>query len=147
MPPEICITVQKPDIVIIDKKDKSVHIFELTCPLEQHIEKRHLEKSNKYAHFVTDCSSGTMKCQVTCFEISSRGLITPRNSEHLHTLHKYTQKGLKLSTFKKNVSALSVLSSFHIWLCRSDPTFQEPPFLPAPFQEKTKEMPARTAGQ
>ena len=116
-------------------------------PLEQHIEKRHLEKSNKYAHFVTDCSSGTMKCQVTCFEISSRGLITPRNSEHLHTIHKYTHKGLKLSTFKKNVSALSVLSSFHIWLCRSDPTFQEPPFLPAPFQEKTKEIPARTAGQ
>ena len=83
-----------------------------------------------------------MKCQVTCFEISSRGLITPRNSEHLHTLHKYTHKGLKLSTFKKNVSALSVLSSFHIWLCRSDPTFQEPPT----FQEKTKEIPARTAG-
>ena len=106
MPPEICITVQKPDIVIIDKKDKSVHIFELTCPLEQHIEKRHLEKSNKYAHFVTDCSSGTVKCQVTCFEISSRGLITPRNSEHLHTLHKYTHKGLKISTFKKKTKVI-----------------------------------------
>ena len=42
-----------------------------------------------------------MKCEVTCFEISSRGQITPRNSEHLHTLYKYTQKGIKLSIFNK----------------------------------------------
>ena len=30
IPPEICITVQKPDIVIIDKSSKDVHLFELT---------------------------------------------------------------------------------------------------------------------
>ena len=30
LPPEICITAQKPDIVIIDKKQKILHIFELT---------------------------------------------------------------------------------------------------------------------
>ena len=146
IPPEICITVQKPDIVIIDKVNKVMHLFELTCPLEEHIEKRHQDKENKYAHFVADCSSGEMKCTLTCFEVSSRGLITPRNSDHLHTLHKFTKKGIKLSVFKKNISALSVLSSFHIWLCRSDPSFQEPPFLPPPFQEKLKEIPTRTAG-
>ena len=137
IPPEICITVQKPDIVIINKLDRSMHLFELTCPLEEHIEKRHQNKENKYAHFVTDCTSENMTCSLTCFEVSSRGLITPRNSQHLHTLHQFMQKGIKLSSFKKNISALSVLSSFHIWLCRSDPLFQEPPFLPPPFQEKT----------
>ena len=141
-----CIRIRqtlKPDIVIIDQKDKSVHIFKLTCPLEEHIEKRHLQKSNKYAHFVTDCSSGTMKCEVTCFEISSRGLITPRNSEHLHTLHTYTQKGIKLSNFMKNISARSVLSSGSVGEVLHS---NSPPFFPAPFQDKTKEIPVRTAG-
>ena len=147
IPPEICITVQKPDIVIIDKSSKDVHLFELTCPLETNIDLRHQDKCDKYAHFVTDCSSANSKCTVTCFEVSSRGLITPRNHDHLSNLHKFTQKGVKMSMFKKNISALSVLSSYHIWLCRSDPTFQEPPFLPPPFQETNKEMPTRTAGR
>ena len=147
VPPEICITAQKPDIVIIEKSNKSIHLFELTCPLEQNIQKDHDIKLNKYAHFVTDLSSESMKCNLTCFEVSSRGLITPENHDNLHKLHKYARKGLKLSTFKKNISALSILSSFHIWLCRSDPSFQEPPFLPPPFQDKLQEKPPRTSGR
>ena len=147
VPPEICVTVQKPDIVVVDKSKKSLHLFELTCPLEDNINKRHLDKEKKYAHFVTDLSSEQMKCNLTCFEISSRGLITPQNHERLHTLHKYTRKGIKLSTFKKNISALSLLSSFHIWLCRSDPLFQEPSYLPPPFQDSIREKTPRTAGR
>ena len=45
LPPEICITAQKPDIVIIDKKQKILHIFELTVPFEQNNEQRHFRKS------------------------------------------------------------------------------------------------------
>ena len=133
IPPEVCITQLQPDIVIIDKSKKSIDLLELTCPLEGNIDKRHQAKCDKYAYFVTDCSSETMKCSVTCFKVSCRGLITPRNSDRLHKLHKYIKKGRNLSTFKYNISApLSVLSSYHIWLCRSDPSFQEPLFLPSP---------------
>ena len=67
IPPEICITVQKPDIVIIYKSSKDVHLFELMCLLETNIDKRHKDKGDKYAHFVTDCSSENSKCPVTCF--------------------------------------------------------------------------------
>ena len=56
VPPEICITPQKPDIVIIDEKQKIMNIYELSVPFEHNIEKRHTEKSNKYAHFTTDCT-------------------------------------------------------------------------------------------
>ena len=54
IPPELCVTVQKPDIVILNKHNKTIHLFELTCPLEKHIDTRNLEKSNKYSHFTTD---------------------------------------------------------------------------------------------
>ena len=60
IPAELCITLEKPDIVIIDKKEKFVHLFELTVPIEHNIEVRHTEKSNKYAHFVTDITE--LKC-------------------------------------------------------------------------------------
>ena len=80
IPPEICVTAQKPDIVLIDKSNKSLHLFELTCPLESNINKNHDIKVHKYSHFVTDLSSDSRKCSLTCFEVSSRGLITPKES-------------------------------------------------------------------
>ena len=53
IPPELCVTTLKPDIVILNDKAKTIHLFELTCPSEHNIEQRHTEKSNKYAHFTT----------------------------------------------------------------------------------------------
>ena len=37
VPPELCNTVQKPDIVIQDKKTKSPQIFELSVPIETNV--------------------------------------------------------------------------------------------------------------
>ena len=105
VPPEICVTGQRPDIVILDNTAKTINLFELTCPLECNIEKRNLDKHNKYAHFLTDCSG--YDCTVTCFEVSSKGFISTRNHTSLATLNKYMNSSIKLSTFKKNISALA----------------------------------------
>ena len=35
IPPELCITALKPDIVVIDTQKKELMIYELTCPLEK----------------------------------------------------------------------------------------------------------------
>ena len=134
IPPEVCITSLKPDITILDTVNKKFHIFELTCPLFANIDKQHDYKTNKYAHFLTDISH--LKTTVTAFEITSTGHISTRNHTHLQALHKFCKPGIKLSNFKKNISALSIYSSYHIWLCRNDPTFLEPPFLPPPFPDQ-----------
>ena len=34
IPPELCITVEKSDIVIQDKKNKFIHLFESSVPIE-----------------------------------------------------------------------------------------------------------------
>ena len=104
IPPEICVTALKPDIVINDTAKNELNIFELTCPLERNIEEIHLFKQNKYAHFCTDMSS--LKTTVTAFEVSGRGFISQRNLKHLHSIHKFCKAGIKLSTFKKNISTL-----------------------------------------
>ena len=134
LPPEICITAQKPDIVIIDKKQKILHIFELTVPFEQNIEQRHFEKANKYAHFETDCTD--YNCTVTAFEVGSRGYISTRNHSAIYTLHKFTKPGIKLTKFKKNISSLALYSSYHIFITRNEEHFNQPSFLLPPFESE-----------
>ena len=112
-----------------------LHIFELSVPIEANgnIDKRHREKSDKYAHFVTDITG--YNCQVTCFEIGSRGYISSRNHSSLYTLHKFTKPGIQLPKFKENILALSVYSSYHIFITRKEELFVEPPYLLPPFED------------
>ena len=138
IPPELCVTVQKPDIVILDKHKKTIHLFELTCPLEDHIDKRHTDKTNKYSHFITDITA--YKCSLDAFEVSSKGFISTRNHSTLSTLHKYMKQSISLTNFKKNISALSLIASHQIFISRNDPTFVEPPYLLPPLEQ------ARTRG-
>ena len=51
VPGTIGVTELKPDIVIVNDKEKTVEIFELTVPFEYNIKARHTFLSNKYAHF------------------------------------------------------------------------------------------------
>ena len=132
MPPEIIVTNLKPDITIWDKVNNRFNIFELTVPLDVNISQRNIDKSNKYAHFSTDITH--INTTVTAFEISSTGNVSSDNKKSLTSLHKFCKHGIKLSTFIKNISSLSIYSSYHIWLCRNDPVFVTPSYLPAPFQ-------------
>ena len=125
IPPELCVTALKPDIVIIDREKKTIHLYELTCPGEAYIKARHLEESNKYAHFQTDITE--YKCLLKCFEVSSKGFLTSENHLTQNTLHRHIKPGITQSQFKNNISALSVTASHHIFLCRNDPTFLVPP--------------------
>ena len=109
IPPELCVTTLKPDIVILDDQAKTIHLFELTCPSENNINQRHTEKTNKYAQFMTDISE--YKCKVDAFEVSSKGFISPRNHTTLATLHKYINPSIKLQLFKKNILAIALTAS------------------------------------
>ena len=133
VPADICVTVHKPDLVIIDEKNGSLYIVELTVPFETNIEIRHREKSDKYAHFVTDVTN--MNTSVICFEIGSHGFISTRNHSSLFTLHKFMKPDLKLKQFKQNISALSVYASYHIFICRKEPEWMSPNYLLPPFNK------------
>ena len=127
IPPHLCVTKFKPDIVIIDTNSKNLHIFELTCPLTMNIDKRNLEKSLKYAPFVTDITG--FVCSVNFFEISSTGFVNTRNKSTLAKLHTFIRKDMKKSVFLSNLNSLAWYGSYQIWLSREDPEFAIPPFL------------------
>ena len=139
IPPEICVTSLKPDIVIIDNHKQTIHLFELTCPSERNIEARNLEKTNKYSHFAADISE--LKCKVNCFEVSTKGFINTRNHSTLNALHKFVKSDITRSQFKSNISALCLTASYHIFLCKDEPVFQEPPCLLPPLATKKATAP------
>ena len=132
IPPEICVTNLRPDIVVINVENNTVNLLELTCPSEQNIDIRHKQKSLKYDHFLGDIPQSTL----TCLKISSKGYISPRNHTSLNFIHKFLKKNIKLTTFKKNILLLNIYTSYHIWLCRSDPAFIVPPLLSPPFLDQ-----------
>ena len=133
LPADIAITSSRPDIVIIDRNAKFVHIFELTVPFEMNIDSAHLYKENRYGYLLADITS--VRPFVTNFEIGVRGYVSKSNHERLKSLHKYCKKGLKLKKFIENISALAINSSYFMFLCRKDTTWSDPPPLRAPFKD------------
>ena len=107
-----------------------MEIWELTVPLEENIETRNMDKTNKYGHFPQDLAA--FNCKVICFEVSNKGFISDKNHATFKHFHSFLKSSCKLSVFKQNISSLAVLGSYHIWLCRNDEDFAVPPFLPPP---------------
>ena len=135
MPSSLVVTVKKPDIVIVDQKSKSVHIFELTVPGELRLDTAHRLKAESYSHFVTDITTHTVK--VIPFEVGAHtGHINNENKKRLHDLHRFCTKDIKLKKFKENISAITILSSYYIFNCRNQEMWSPPDHILAPFQNQ-----------
>ena len=130
--PSLDVTNLKPDLVIIDKKCKSVNIFELTVPKETRIRIANTLKMDKYQHFKRYIKANEVT--VTPFEIGSHtGMVTRENRKSLQKIHKYCTKNIKLTTVIKNISSISVLRSFHIFSSRNEAAWSKGDPILAPF--------------
>ena len=135
IPSSLLVTAKKPDIVIVDQKSKSVHIFELTVPGESRLDTAHRLKTESYSHFVTDIK--THKVTVTPFEVGAHtGHINSDNKKRLHSLHSFCTKDIKLKKFKENISSVTILSSYYIFNCRNQETWSTPDHILAPFSNQ-----------
>ena len=135
LPADVIVSTLRPDIVLLDRKKKNLDIFELTCPGEQRIEIANRLKKEKSDHFVTDIK--THKVSVQPFEVGSRtGYIDRRNHNTLHTLHKWCRKDVKFKCIKKNISAISVLSSYYLFNCRNVDTWEGSSYITSPFSNQ-----------
>ena len=132
VPADLVVTTLKPDIVVIDKTKKTVHIFELTVPAEHRIKTAHDLKFDKYQHFITDITQHTVK--VIPFEIGSHsGYISSDNKGYINQLHKFCMKNITLKKFTQNISAITVMSSYYLFNCRDQGSWEDPNPISAPF--------------
>ncbi len=91
IPANIVATAEKPDIVCVNFSTKSVTILELSVPFESNINNARQYKSNKYGSLANDIESAGFTCNLVCFEVGSRGLITSNNKGQFKKIAKIAQ--------------------------------------------------------
>ena len=109
----------KPDMVFYNKKDNTIHLVELTVPFENNIQKAHDRKAQKYRDLVSDILDNGFICDLTCFEIGSRGLITPENIRNIDKIFSFVNTKPSKS-FRKELSKVALLPSYAIWNARQE---------------------------
>ena len=112
-------------------ENKTVELLELTVPFEGNIKARNKDKNDKYAHFLTDIKE--YKPSIICFEVGVRGYLTTDNLNRLKHIHSLCKKNIKYKTFIKNISALTINSSYYIFTAKKNPTWSMTTHLHAPF--------------
>ena len=112
---------ERQDLVIIDRMEEKMDVFEFTVSLEINIQNANTQKMNKYEHFITDITARDVS--VHHFEIGSRGYISPSNKANLKKLHMFYKPSVSFKAICENLSSLAVLSSYHIFRKRKTLNF------------------------
>jgi hypothetical protein len=131
LPPNVVITSQKPDIVIIDPRTTppTVWLYELTCPFEPNINKANSYKKDKYSSLKQDIMDNGYTCHLVPFEIGSRGFIPRRVKLLLCSLLSSFTTVTYPTNYITHISKLSLLSSFSIFHSRKEGQWNNPPVL------------------
>ncbi len=88
VPIDIAITTPKPDLVIVNSKDKYVTLFELSVPFESNIESTYVLKVNQYRQLIADIEEKGFKVDYYPVEIGTRGFISKNNDSRLKSFFK-----------------------------------------------------------
>ena len=129
IPPDILSTSSRPDIVIVDKNSKEIHILELTSSFEKNIESSHILKNKKYNDLNSDLEDSELTTYLLAFEIGSRGFITKRNKSSIINTFRKTHIKVKHRPLFKELSKISLLCSFSIFQAHAEPSWEDPPYL------------------
>ena len=126
---DIIQTLQRPDIVLINREEKSITLMELTVSFEKNIESAHLKKTSRYRDLTSDLKNKGWVAECVAFEIGSRGYISQRNKKSiLDTLKNFKIK-VPNKKLLQDISKISLLCSFSLFQAHCQPSWQSPPYL------------------
>ena len=127
LPTDILVTSLKPDIVIVNKTEKTVSIIELTIPFDTNIENANQRKSAKYEPLISDIETEGYNVKFFALEISSRGFLSPDNSKRLSEIMSLTDYPKKnLNSLKLCLQKIAIVCSYCIFNSKYDPEWIEP---------------------
>jgi len=143
-------TSERPDIIIYSKSAKIVIWGELTVPLEENIEAASIRKFNKYSKsdakknelsLADECRRNGWTVHDFTFEVGSLGWVA-------HSTRRFLSKlGFKSSHLKwllKRMSKITMRSSYLIWCCRKERSWEPPELVPLRVTPTTTPDPPRT---
>ena len=119
IPPDVAMTAQKPDLVIINRKSKEVKLVELTVPWDTtaNMTAAQTRKTERYNDLATTIAGKGFKCHNIPLEIGTRGVVNNKNKAVITQLC-HSVKVNKVSTIIKNCSKLALLGSYTLWNAR-----------------------------
>ena len=93
MPPDILVTPEKPDIVIIQDPEtastkRHITIIELTVPWEERLKASREYKIDKYTPLVSDLRAAGFSVDFIPLEVGVRGIINQENKESIKLIKK-----------------------------------------------------------
>ena len=97
--PALALTLEKPDLVILDTQKSTIDICELTAGHENNISKNHRIKDDRHAWMLSDITA--MKPTHTLFEVGCRGFVTPENKLRFKYIYTFCKTDNKLKLFLK----------------------------------------------
>jgi hypothetical protein len=129
IPPDVLVTQSRPDLVLLDRDSKTIYLMELTCSFERNFEAANLRKTIRYTSLKSDLEDNGYKCILAPFEIGSRGHVSKSNRASIVNI--FANAKITASPFHciKNLSKLSLLSSYTIFHAYTQPSWRDPPFL------------------
>jgi hypothetical protein len=112
-PPEICVSIQRPDIIIWSSDTKSVLLIELTSPSEEGLVAANIRKSARYLSLSDRVESKQgWKCTIFPFEVGARGFVARSMNTMLRKIGFTPHAASKLC---KTVSLTAAYCSYSIW--------------------------------
>ena len=129
IPGDILTTLQIPDIVIINRLDKKIVLFELTVSFEKNADSANSRKTLSYLDLTADLKKRGWSAECVPFEIGSRGHINNRNKTSISNVFKKHKIKFNKKTLFQNLSKISLLCSFSIFQAHCQPVWQSPPLL------------------
>ena len=129
IPANILCTLERPDLVLVEKRSKLIILLELTCSFESNIEAANSRKKLKYQDLKRDLEAQQYTVTLLPFEGGARGQVTKRNRNALESLFRTNKIKVKTGQLFKDMSKIALLCSFSIFHAREQPTWQSPPYL------------------
>ena len=117
MDQRVCATSFKPDGYIVSQEQKICVALELTCPMEENMEKRHLQKKKKYEQELT---SAVYQMHYVIVEVGARGGLPDTLRRDLRRLG-LTKK--EAGVVVEECVIMARRCSFVIWCQRFNPDF------------------------
>ena len=132
IPTDICITNLKPDLVIVNYEKKLVTLIELTVPFDSNILAANKRKTKRYEQLISDIENNDFEVNFYALEISSRGYVSPDNSQRLKSImtladDSYSKKQLR--ALRQSLQKISIICSYCIFYSKFEKNWINPPFV------------------
>ena len=86
IPQDILVTSgegSRPDLVLVNRREKHIWLIELTCCFERNEDAAHVRKTNKYTGLKHDLEDRGYIVHLVPFEVGARGHVTRNNTNNM----------------------------------------------------------------